>query len=319
MQSTYPLYKFDIKLPGHLDKIMESVVVKFSPVFDDNIEGLTEFNNMQLMRNVLKGDVKLAAVMPLEYISEIDALVTEYVPHQRLSEKILQKCVYSLSVNMLDDLNLQVVNSGKWLSAFHNATTGSHCTLGETEYLKRILLLVEYLRKIGILKDAVCKVANFLTDYKSELESLVLPMSRVHGDFGPQNIGVGENEKIYVFDLQRQHNEAIYHDIAYFITTLETLNPYPKHKCFNRSQAISLSAGFMRGYKEFSVYANEWDDLTYHLYYMGNLLQRSQKQCLNQKLEKKYGIASRAKKLFIQNTFNSKIKRELMTIEALIR
>ena len=86
----------------------------------------------------------------------------------------------------------------------------------------------------------------------------------------------GLDGRLFVFDLQRSFAEVIYHDIAYFLVTLETLNPFPTHPLFVRARALRLRDDFLLGY--FGRPLDGREQSAIGVLYVRNLLQRALKQ-----------------------------------------
>jgi|GEM_PF-2825534 len=324
-KSTYPIMKFDVKSEADSAAVETSVIVKTAPKCKKNTEGLTEFNNMETLRLAFQElpaggfeNRALGYINSLDYSSELNILVSEFVPHNRLSKIIFQDCVYFSSKSSISLLNNYFYSSGKWLQLYHQLKSNKRIHLEESDYYQRINFYIDHINTLAINIPAVNEVTRFLVKYEEKLSKLSLPLGRMHGDYGPQNIGVGGDGKIYVFDLQRNHDECIYHDIAYFLVTLETLNPYPNHVNFNRKLLMKVGKEFLLGYRNDCSNKESWDDLLFHTYYLRCLLERVRKQSLNQKITASGGIVNALLKKYIVHTFNVKIYRELETIKGLL-
>ena len=72
-------------------------------------------------------------------------------------------------------------------------------------------------------------------------------MADQHGDYGPQNVHVGEGY-VYVFDLNYHVAAPVYDDIDYFLVTLETMNPYPRQWFFDRARVAAMRDPFLDAY-----------------------------------------------------------------------
>jgi len=280
-RSTYPIVKLNISLKAHPSQVEASLIVKTAPRCEENIEGLTEYKNMEALKGLLeklpssKFESKaLGFINPLDYNHKLNVLVSEFVPHKRLSKRIFSTCKYFNNSPVVGSVREDIYSSGKWLKLFHQIKSKSKKLLVETDYFHRMGFYLQHARDMRLNFPAIAKVEQFLIDNKEKLSALNLPQGRIHGDFGPQNIGVGDDGKIYVFDLQRSYDECIYHDITYFLVTLETLNPYPKHFTFSRKKILSLGQEFLLGYRHDGEEKSEWNDLLFHIYYLRCLLER---------------------------------------------
>jgi len=324
-RSTYPIIKLDVSLSEDPSQIAASLVVKTAPESSENIEGLTEYENMSVLKKLFTSlpshrfeNRALGFINPLEYNHKLNVLVSEFVPHRRLSEKIFIACSGFGDSNILESFSKEIYAAGKWLRFFHQIKSDTENNLGSTDYYKRTEFYIEHAYNSNLNIPAICNAEELLNCYKEKISKLDLPLGRYHGDFGLQNIGIGNDGKIYVFDLQRNYDECIYHDITYFLVTLETLNPFPKHCSFNRKKALALGQEFLMGYRNDCSANSEWSDLLFHIYYLQSLLERVRKQCINRKIGKRDAISNLILKKYLYFIFEKKIQRELNTIERLL-
>jgi Ser/Thr protein kinase RdoA (MazF antagonist) len=68
-----------------------------------------------------------------------------------------------------------------------------------------------------------------------------------HGDYSPDNVHL-DGDGICVFDLSHHAPAPVYSDVTFFLVSLDTMNPYPRHWAFDRRVASSLAAPFLSGY-----------------------------------------------------------------------
>ena len=325
-RSTYPIVKLDVSIKDHPSKIEASLIVKTAPKCEENIEGLTEYNNMALLKSAFKEQSALDSrkpafgfVNPLEYNHDLNVLVSEFVPHQRLSQKLFSACSYFSFNGEEDRLKQNIYTAGDWLRFYQTTNSIDIRLLGETEYYQKIESYIKAIQNLNLHIPVIGKIGKYFEKNKNKISKLKLPMGPVHGDFGPQNIGIGSNGKVYVFDLQRNYDECIYHDIAYFLVTLETLNPYPKHYMFSRKKALLLGKEFLLGYKiNESENDFEWNDLFFHIYYLLNLMERVRKQCLNNRIGSRGKFSDLILKKYLLFTFQGKMEREFKIIQKLL-
>ena len=301
-RSTYPLYLFDLKFGDRT----EQVVVKFAPVFPENNEGQTEFLNMrQIWRDAPSEPDGLGLVRPLDFYEETDALVSELVESTRFSPWMMKDCEFGASFEQQAELRRRISLAGRWLRLLHDTTRApDSCTLAESTFLPRFEELAVRLNEHGLLSRSTEQLRKFFVAAISRHGDLRVPNALVHGDYGPQNMAFADG-KLYVFDLQRKFSEIVFHDLAYFLVTLKTLNPYPTYPRFNRSRAVSLESPFLEGY--FSGQSTPNEQILLDLLVLRNLYQRALKQFQNLSEGR---LGPRGAKLIVEAKYARTLARE---------
>ena len=275
-RSTYPIFLLELQGRTAIRKI----VIKFAPVFSENNEGLTEYRNMvSLNQRGPANDPELGLVRALDFFPETNALITEFVEGRRFSHSLLPGCSLGAGTESRHAVQEHSRAAGRWLAMFHGAglgaDSGSVGTLADSSLLATCSELVAQARRLGVLWRTLDEVSRFLDWLGPHLGRLPGPQAPVHGDYAPQNMVIGDG-RLFVFDLQRSFAEVAYHDIAYFLVTLETLNPFPKHPLFVRARARQLGGDFLLGYFGRPLEAPEQSAIG--VLYVRNLLQRALKQ-----------------------------------------
>jgi hypothetical protein len=277
--SSYPLYQFR----AYDDKASEKrVIVKFAPIFEEINEGLIEYNNLKQIYDKLENcNQNIHVARPLDFFEDINALVTEKVDGIRLSNILLKDNSRFGSSGPKDILVKLIESCGRWLSAFHRFTPSSvEVDLNDVYFplLKRKLSVLQNIGFSAKVCDAVVGViGDIITDPKFPNILSVIQ----HGDYGLQNVVVNDDH-IYVFDLQREHLEVSYNDIAYFLVTLETMNLKFKYLTYDYSKAKEFKNAFLTGY--FGKNVSDLDikeRLLLAIYYLSNMIYRCEKQRMN--------------------------------------
>jgi len=275
--STYPIYMVEVSSEG----ITKKLVIKFAPIFDDFCEGQIEYKNMRhLQENPKIKHANLGFINCLDYLKEQNALIMEFSEGERFSNWFLQNNSIVTSSQNKTLLAQHIKSSGLWLQTFHHQNRFPALTVAQSDIEHSISELLSKANDLNLLSSTSSTIIEQTSAVLKNLENVSLPQSLVHGDFGLQNINIQDN-KVYVFDLQRDHAECIYHDIAYFLVTLDTLNPYPKHVFFSKRRSKQLKQDFLTGYFKGTPDNDEIKML--NIYIIRNLIQRTIKQYNNNK------------------------------------
>jgi hypothetical protein len=286
-RSTYPIHLLELGQGA----LRRQIVVKFAPVFPENNEGKTEFDNMtRLWNEARRTDAGLGFVRALDFIEETNALVTEFIDARRLSPLVVRSARYRAPEATVDTVVEAVCLAGRWLRAMHSATSYGTPVLRNTRFLVEFERLLDASARLNLLRNWLPRIRLFLESAMPSVGGLEAPMALVHGDFGPQNMALA-GSKIYVFDLQRDYAEVIYHDLAYFLVTLRTLNPYPRHLLFSRRKILRLAEPFLRGYFGRDLHTRE--RVVLEFFYLRNLVQRALKQFLGSDRSRSGSVAVR--------------------------
>jgi Ser/Thr protein kinase RdoA (MazF antagonist) len=244
--SSYPLYVTSVQ-EGTPRRASVSVVVKFAPVFGRHSEGRTEYEHLLLMHERLRGKGALRVPRPLDFLDEFQALVMERVAGERFS-RLLLRCARRLApaacaARLRDAAGM----CGRWLREYHDATAREPAAPFGGEYLAALEHGLGTLAASGFPRDAretTLALARRLHEYGRDRR---VPVAVRHGDFGPQNVHVGD-DYVCVFDLSHHLAAPVYDDIVYFLVTLETMNPYPRELRFDRRRVLALRGPFLEGY-----------------------------------------------------------------------
>jgi len=307
-RSTYPIFLVELQ-DGN---VIRKVVIKFAPVFSENNEGLTEYRNMvSLNQRGPTGDPELGLVRALDFYPETNALVTEFVEGRRFSYSLLGGCSLGAGAESRDAVRKNARAAGRWLAMFHGAAANSDSermpSLADSSLLATCSELVAQAGRLGVLGRTLDEVSRFLGWLGPHLGRLPGPQAPVHGDYAPQNMVVGDG-RLFVFDLQRSFTEVIYHDIAYFLVTLETLNPFPQHPLFVRARAMQVGSDFLLGY--FGRPPDGREQSAIGVLYVRNLVQRALKQ--HRSLSRR--ISAAASRLAVDLRYPPLLRREIAAL-----
>lgn len=310
--STHPIYLFELRNPGAVCRTLR-IVVKFAPVYPENNENKTEYDNMsRLHSGGGSSDPELGCIRPLDFISETDAVVSEFVDAERFSPWFMKACCVGASPTTRRQLRERVRQAGCWLAMMHARTANDTIRLGDSTFAETNARLTKSILDSGVLQRELSDVSAFLEKIAPRIADLPAPHSLMHGDYGPQNMSFA-GKRLYVFDLQRNFDDVVYHDVAYFLVTLKTVNPYPRYPRFNRRCALSLEQPFLQGY--FARELDRQQQLTLRLFYLCHLIGRALKQYDNSSSGR---LGPRLAKLLVNVTYPRLLRREMHRITSLL-
>lgn len=279
--STYPVHL--VEITGN--KSRRKLVIKFAPMGSDFCEGLVEYTNMRsLQENHHDIPSNIGLINCLDYIQESNALVMEFSEGSRFSNWFLTNNSIFADKETKNKIEYYIETSGLWLQNFHDCNKFPEIKIRDSNIVESMSTLFERTNRMGLLQSIHSDIEEKILSKIDSLSDYTLPMALIHGDFGLQNINI-QNDKVYVFDLQRDYQQAIYYDVAYFCVTLQTLNPYPKKLLFDRFYAKSLQEKFLAGY--FSRKLEKHEQELLDIYILLNLIQRCIKQYQNN--QKRFG------------------------------
>ena len=271
--STYPLYLAELRTATGAPQRM---VVKFAPVFGVHREGEAEFTNLRAMWARLGPAGALHVPRPLDYWEDVNALITEHRPGRRFSAQILSAPWFA-SERARESLSRTSAQCGEWLRIYHDTTSrGDGPAIDErfTGIVRRDLARVPPRGALQAMKPAIENSLEHLGSFGSHL----VPVAVRHGDYSPDKVHLDGNG-ICVFDLSHHLAAPVYDDIAFFLVSLETMNPYPRYPAFDRRIARSLAVPFLDGYFGADRTRREREDAAVMAAYMlKNLLTRCLKQ-----------------------------------------
>lgn len=275
--SSYPLFAATL-VPGAAGGARD-VIIKFAPVFDVNNEGLTEYRHLTLMHDRLAGRSALRVPRPLDFLADVNALVMERVGGRRFNRVLLESAVHGAGVQAGERLQSAARLCGAWLADFHAATAAGGVTAFDEAFAASVEEKVVQFRGHGLPAAVAEAIARTVRDLRAFGAGRPVALADQHGDFGPQNVHVGDDH-VCVFDLNYNTTAPIYHDICYFLVTLETMNPYPHQWRFDRRRVAVMRAPFLAGY-----FGGAFTDATHGAclegYYLRSLLFRCAKQRRN--------------------------------------
>lgn len=134
--------------------------------------------------------------------------------------------------------------AGHWLRNFHKSSADMPEPFDAPALLAELEKLCEECKGEGLDDSAV---RTILTGAKKSLSAArkSLPSSAVLNDFTPLNIIVGENG-ISISDFVKMRNRgSSFHDVAYFLACVETLEKYP---FCNRTITSQVHDNFLEAY-----------------------------------------------------------------------
>ena len=267
-RSTYPIHRFAIRGAGG----EREVVVKVAPAFVDNNEALTEYRNLRRLAPAA------IAPEPLDFLDDLNAVVTGHVEHRRLSDWLLENNRAGASAATIEALRSRNRQAGQLLAVIHRETAAGEISIADSDLSTGLWRYLELAYEHGLDHGSCDAVARLFADLPPRLAALRVPVALAHGDYGPQNLGIA-GDRLVVFDLQRNRDAVVYEDIAYYLVTLETINPLPRQPLFSRSRAMSWAGDFLAGYFGRELSADE--EMALRLHYLKHLIQRLHKQSCN--------------------------------------
>lgn len=278
--SSYPLYRADV-YEGAERMPAASIVVKFAPVFEDNNEGLTEYNHLrQMWESADCENGPLRVPRPLDFYADVNALVMERVGGERFSRVLLRTASRRAGRDRLERLSEAATLCGRWLRLYHGVTESSSTRAFNEDFVGAVEKKLEFFEPLGFSSSVAARVRRVARELSAYGRSITVTVSDQHGDYGPQNVHVGD-DFIYVFDLNYHVPAVIYDDINYFLVTLETLNPYPRYPLFDRGKVMALGRVFLSGYFGGEEKLTAERRLLLGGYYLKSLLFRCNKQRRN--------------------------------------
>jgi hypothetical protein len=271
--STYPLYLAEIHAPTGAPQRM---VVKFAPVFGQHREGAAEFANLRAMWSRLGPAGALHVPRPLDYWEDVNALITEHRPGRRFSAQILSAPWFA-SDRARESLARTSAQCGEWLRIYHDTTSrGDGPAIDErfAGIVRRDLARLPSRGALHALRGPIERTLDTLV----AMGARTVPVAVRHGDYSPDNVHL-DGDGICVFDLSHHLAAPVYDDIAFFLVTLDTMNPYPRYPAFDRRIARALALPFLEGYFGGGAARRDREDATVlAAYTMKNLLTRCLKQ-----------------------------------------
>lgn len=243
MHSTYPIFAFRIASPG----FVKDIYVKFAPVYPHKNEGLVEYNNLQQVHKCFHKGRGYCSPRPLEFIHELNALVTEGVAGVPFREVLLRDNWIGASDCKRNNLKQIVQRCGYWLREFHEAG-GIEFVPFELEGEKGGVVPTG---KPGNMPRSG-QISGWVNErIKASIDGFPrnapIPVSRVHGDLALDNILVN-GQDINVLDVSYDKKDLIFEDVASFLANLVTINTLPMHPLYNLNYVGELNNSFLAAY-----------------------------------------------------------------------
>ncbi len=308
--SSYPLVRCAL-FDRDTGERRAGVVVKFPPTWSDNNEAETEFHHLTLMAGVVgTDDGPLRVPRPLDYYPDWTALVTEEVAGERFSRRLLRDASRFAGPETRRALAGCVRDCGRWLRAFHEATAAPGAPPFDAAFRAAVEERLGRLIPHGFPARSVRRILDTVDALVAWSTGRPAPVGDLHGDFGPQNVHTGK-DWVCVFDLSYNRKAIVYDDVSYFLVTLETTSPWPRHPFFSRANALALREPFLDGYLGRAPGAEEAQML--EGYYLKALVFRCAKQRRN--------VASRGRvgawgfdRVFVARRYPARLERQCARI-----
>jgi len=276
--ATYPLYTCAVAPAGGAETL--AIVVKFTPVFGGHQEGAVEFEHLSLMHARLGSSGELRVPRPLDFLPDVNVLLTERTGGERFSRVILRDAVFGAGDASRARMQTASHRCGAWLATYHASLAATPGTAFDHEFISRLDEGLASLTGFGL--PATCATRVQVTARRLAAWGKGRRVARAvqHGDFGPQNVHVSDTH-ICVFDPSHHVEACVFDDIDYFLVTLETLNPYPRAWRFDRARVRALRQPFLAGYFGSDAAGNVETRILVEGYYLKALVARGLKQRRN--------------------------------------
>ncbi len=183
----------------------------------------------------------LSVPRPLDFFPDLPALVMERVEGEPL-QKMIRK--YYFSIKRRPALARACRSSGEWLRRFHHATREASGRLDVEAKQDQAMVNVLTLESQGFTAGLCRQMETFLVWRAKDVIGTDMEMALIHGDFTVDNVLLDGN-KIIVLDLHGKDCNAIYHDLATFLNSLELMRLcWPLWGSFIDLCAKSFLAGY---------------------------------------------------------------------------
>ena len=158
-RSTYPLYLCRLS-DSDGARPVAGAIVKFAPVHPDNNEGLTEFEHLKMLHEKLGSDGPLRVPRPLDFYSDLNALVTEEVRGERFSRILLRDTSYFTGQERRQMLHQTIDWCGQWLAEFHRLTNRGSENIFDEPFRDGINRKIRVLKRFGFPARTVQRVSE---------------------------------------------------------------------------------------------------------------------------------------------------------------
>jgi hypothetical protein len=264
--SSYPIFAYRIETPT----FVKEIYVKFAPIYPHKNEGLVEYDNLRRIDECFQKGRGYGSPKPLEFIPELNALITEGVAGINLRAVLLRDNWIGASSVRRANLKQIIEKCGYWLREFHE-TIGIELEPFEAKFDKYWMTSWDLLGPCLFghrTADRVRLAVQQLIDWRPN--KMMLPVSPKHGDMALDNILVDSHE-INVLDVSYGNRDVIFNDIACFLAGLRTINNLPRHVLFDFGYARELSRVFLSAY---GIVDFQHDKTMLQLYSINAVLER---------------------------------------------
>lgn len=157
------------------------------------------------------------AVRPLAYWSQWNALVMEELPSVSLETLVGRRAMRWGAQGAWKQFETIMARAGVWLRHFHDTEGEITPVLFDSEAFSARIA-----RKLSQFPDPVrvMHLQGVFDAVVHPLEGSMAQKAQVHNDFYLRNIVWTNMDKVAVFDLDRQVDDLVFHDLAMFITEL---------------------------------------------------------------------------------------------------
>jgi len=214
------IYFFDLMGERNILDPKPSIAVK---VYRDQVLAMNtpelQYRSLTSLWPKFRDDAELGLPQPLDYFSDLPALVMERVKGNSL------QALFS-KINILPShrrtLASACMRTGRWLAKLHHATSLAPGKLDVKQKLADAKDNLVKLESMGFASELCGKSVQRLDLLAGQLSVEETPMALVHGDFTVDNIVV-DGERIVALDLTGRDHNAIEHDLATFLNSLRLL------------------------------------------------------------------------------------------------
>lgn len=197
------------------------------------------------------GDPRLGAVRPLDFVSEIDALVMEEAEGEQLWKLLrdASRLRPLTSVELGDALR----NAGAWLREFHGIHPehgGTTVHGGRAGFVELLTALTDHLGESLAEKAFFDGVAARARSAAERILVEPVPVGVHFGDYGLTNVLVAPGARVTAIDTLANWYTPIYIDIAYFLTGIKTYRKQIATQgfAFERERVAAFERDFLTGY-----------------------------------------------------------------------
>lgn len=243
-----------VKVPTRIGRPPGSARLPLSPPvsLDHTTRAEREYQALTTIEKQFNGlhDDRFGVVRPLDYISELNATITEGV--RAISMKRTFRRVSRFHpLPPPPALPAALSNSGAWLREYQKlpASLGSVRTTRD-DFMAAIEELCYALGPISQSKAFLSAVPSQIDGPARQLLPSFLPLGAAHGDFGQSNVLLDKTGRIYVLDTAGGWHVPVFEDLAYFVVGMECsrLQILTDGVAFSVHELALARQAFLRGY-----------------------------------------------------------------------